>query len=93
MPISICFPLRDPEFTRDRIFIITFDESRFDLDYHNRIYTTFWGPHVKKNTTIDVSVNHYNLLRTIENHFELGTLGRKDQTAFPITGFLNNNKI
>lgn len=84
--------LRNPEFTRDRIFIITFDESRSDLDYHNHIYTAFWGPHVKKNTTIDISVNHYNLLRTIENHFELGTLGRKDQTAFPITGFLIKDK-
>lgn len=84
--------LRNPDFTRNRIFIITFDESLNPLDPMNHIYTALWGPSVKKNHLIDQYVNHYNILRTIEDHFHLGTLGRNDTTSAPIRGFLKRKK-
>lgn len=79
--------LRNPSFTKNRIFIITFDQSRNTFDTTNQIYTAFWGAHVKKNNVISTYANHYNLLRTIEQHFGLGTLGRNDYNSAPIRGF------
>jgi len=81
--------LRDVKFTRNRIFIITFDESRDPNDVNNHIYTAFWGPNVKSNLVLTQYFNHYNLLRTIEEHFKLGTLGRNDSLHLSITGFLD----
>lgn len=83
--------LRNPSFTKDRIFIFTFDESADERDQINHIYTAFWGPNVRRHHEISMYVNHYNILRTIENNFHLGTLGRNDSTAKPVRGFLKKH--
>jgi len=75
--------LLDPRFTKDLLFVLTFDE---DNGFDNRVYTVAWGDRVKHGTTYDVKTGHYGLLRTIEDAFGLGTLGRNDETAQPFSG-------
>ncbi|MEO8217095.1 MAG: alkaline phosphatase family protein [Acidobacteriota bacterium] len=69
--------LSDPRFTTDTLFIVTFDESEAHSD-QNRIYTVFWGDSVRRGTVADTVYTHYDLLRTIEEAFHLGTLGTHD---------------
>ena len=66
--------------------VATFDED--DNTQANHVYTAFYGPDVIPGTRLDTPCNHYNLLRTIENLFALGDLGREDAKASAITGFL-----
>ena len=75
--------LQDPRFTRGLLLVVTFDE---DDDRANHIYTSLWGPGVRAGVTSDARYDHYSLLRTIEDAFGLGTLGKNDATATPISG-------
>jgi len=70
------------------LLVVTFDES--DNTGNNRIYTVLGGPVVKPGVTSDVQYTHYNLLRTIEDNFQLGNLGQQDAKAGPITGVWQN---
>ncbi|MBI3795276.1 MAG: hypothetical protein HY280_11210 [Nitrospinae bacterium] len=63
------------------LVVLTFDESEWG-DFP--VYTVFLGPMVRAGGTDDTKYNHYSLLRTIEDNFELGTLGREDEKAAPI---------
>lgn len=75
---------KDPRFMKDMLVVITFDED--DGKHGNHIYTVLLGDSVKAGATTDARYDFYSLLRTIEDAFELGTLGKKDATAKPITG-------
>lgn len=70
------------------LFILTFDESNNHptdpLYAENKIYTAFYGPMVKKMVVSD-HYNFYSLLNMLEKEWKLGTLGRNDKTAAPIT--------
>jgi phosphoesterase family protein len=79
--------LQDSRFTRGLLFVVTFDES--DNDGTNHIYTSLWGAGVRPGATSDARYDHYSLLRTIEDAFTLGTLGKNDATATPISGVWN----
>ena len=68
---------------KDMLLVVTFDES-LSLK-HNHIFTAFFGDSVKAGSTSNTFLTNYNLLRTIEDAWDLGTLGRKDSTAQPIT--------
>ena len=73
----------DRRFIDETLFIVTYDESASsDL----RVTTVFFGSMVRAGASSFASYDHYDLLRTIENLFALGTLGRFDATARPITG-------
>ena len=74
----------NPEFVSQTLVIVTFDESRSYSNNH--IYTVLLGPNVKPGSTSDAPYNHYNLLKTIEETFSLGNLGREDSGAAPFTG-------
>ncbi|GAM21862.1 hypothetical protein SAMD00019534_050370 [Acytostelium subglobosum LB1] len=63
-------------------FILTWDED--DGSEGNQIYTVFVGMGVKPGSTDNTKYDHYSLLRTIEDNFGLGTLGRDDASAKPI---------
>lgn len=76
--------LSDANFMKDTLFVVTFDED--DGSSANTIYTLMCGPAVAEGTLITASFNHYNLLRTIEDEFGIGTLGLLDFKAAPITG-------
>jgi acid phosphatase len=69
------------------LVIVTFDEDKKPIckNSDKPIFTVFLGRMVKagKNET---KYNHYDLLRTVEDIFELGNLGRKDKDSSPITG-------
>lgn len=81
----------DARFMRNRTVIITYDENgNYDapsgthtcniVQRENPIYTLFLGPNIEPGENKEF-YSHYNLLRTIEDHFELGTLGRCDSQS------------
>lgn len=63
------------------LLIVTFDEDDFTTSNH--ILTLFVGPMVKPGK-YPQTINHYNVLRTIEQMYKLPYLG-KAATATPIT--------
>lgn len=78
--------LSKKSFTKDRVIVLTFDEDDFADDV-NRVYCAFVGEHVKQHNVVNTPYNHYNLLRTIEESLNVGTLGRNDTTSAPMTGW------
>lgn len=86
--------LDDPRFMEDMVFVMMFDENGTwrDDPTNNQIYVSFVGPNVKRGERIDTHYTHYNLLRTLEDYFKTGTLGKNDATADPITGFWRRPK-
>jgi hypothetical protein len=71
--------LADPRFTKGTLVVVTFDES---IPYEdNHVYTTLLGGMVRPGTIEGDRYDHYSLLRTVEENFGLGTLGRNDLTA------------
>lgn len=72
----------NPTIMRDTLFIVTFDED--DRFHFNRIYTVLLGDSVKPGFASGRRYNHYSMLRTIEDIFELDDLGRNDLFAEPI---------
>ncbi len=79
--------MKNPAFTRNTLVVITFDEG--DQGTKNQIYTLLLGEPVKIGVRNNTKYNHYSLLRTIEDNFGLGTLGREDDKASPITEVWN----
>jgi hypothetical protein len=77
--------LAKPGFTKGTLIIITFDESIPLSDNH--IYTIALGGNVQPGFVVHERHDHYSLLRTVEENFDLGTLGRNDDSARPF-GFL-----
>lgn len=68
--------------THNSLLIVTWDED--EGSHHNIIPTFFVGPMIKTGTH-DENVNHFNLLRTIEDIYGLSHAGAA-QTNAPITG-------
>lgn len=68
---------------KDLLFIVTMDE---DEGGSNHIFTSLSGPMVRAGAKLDNPLNHYSVLRTIEDGFRLGTLELKDKEASPILG-------
>lgn len=71
--------MSDPKVVQDTLFIVTFDEDNFTSV--NQIYTALVGAAVKASAKSNVHYTHYSVLRTIEEIFQLGTLGKNDKTA------------
>jgi phospholipase C len=84
--------LADPTLWNDTLFVVTFDEDAKLLKTlggdGNRVYMALWGGAVMPHTVIsDVSYDHYDLLRTIEEIFHVpSTLAAGDAAAHPIGG-------
>ncbi len=77
--------MKDPAFMKDMLLVITFDEDDKSTA-ENRIYTALYGPSVAPGSVSGAHYTHYSLLRTIEDAYGLGDLGRNDASALPITG-------
>jgi hypothetical protein len=67
------------------LIVVTFDEADFsavgyDTSYDgpNQVYTVLLGNMIKPGTVIDTPYNHYNLIRTVEENFNLGSLNKND---------------
>jgi len=82
--------LSDARFTENMVFIVTFDEGR-GWWRRNHIYTVLYGERVIPGSVSDTRYDHYDLLRTIEDIFALGTLGQHDSKASAITGIWKGN--
>ncbi|MES9524888.1 alkaline phosphatase family protein [Streptomyces capoamus] len=59
--------------THNSLLIATFDEDNFTSV--NQIYTVFAGAHVKAGYQSGTQINHYNVLRTLEDMYGLAPLG------------------
>lgn len=70
------------KFPPETLIIVTFDES-YGADVQYNIYTLLMGDMLEPGTVRHEPYNHYSLLRTIEDNFGLGTLGRNDAAATP----------
>ncbi len=79
--------LADTAFMNETLIEVTFDESKSYLNNH--IYTLFIGNMVKKNFRSNACISHYNVLRTIEDNFGVGTLGAQDKKVKPIQNIWN----
>lgn len=72
----------DSKVMEKTLFVITFDEgTRLGK---NQIYTVLMGASVIPGTKNSQKLNHYNLLKMIEDEWQLGDLGRGDKNAQPI---------
>ena len=74
--------LRDIRFTRNTLFIVTYDESA-PANPNLRVATVLWGAGVIPGVSMR-RYDHYSLLRTVEELFGTGTLGQRDARAEPI---------
>ncbi|MCE5295165.1 MAG: hypothetical protein LLF94_11210 [Chlamydiales bacterium] len=83
---SIELALASESFRKDRVVVLTFDEDDFADDV-NKIYCAFVGENVKPHNVVNATYDLYSLLRTIEDSLKVGTLGRNDTTATPMTGW------
>lgn len=71
------------------LFILLFDESNPhgtpDEVAENKIYTTFWGPMVRPSKIVSEDYDFYNMIRTIEDIWNLGSLDQNDATSTIVT--------
>jgi hypothetical protein len=76
--------INNPVFASNVLLIVTFDED--DSMGDNHIYTVLFGQGVTPGSTSGERYNHYSILRTIEDAWKLGSLGKGDASAKPISG-------
>lgn len=79
--------LRDPNFLRKTLVVITFDES--ESPFSNQIYTVLLGDSVVAGSSTSQKLNHISILKLIEDSWNLGNLGRQDSKATTPTGIWN----
>lgn len=69
--------LHDERFTSRTLFVLTFDEpDRLDTTH---VTTILWGAGVQPGATSTHHYDHYDLLRTTEELFHVGTLHQMDE--------------
>lgn len=66
------------------LIVVTYDED--DKTADNQIFTLLVGGSVQPGVRSKKKYDHYSLLRTFEEIFGVGTLGRNDAKASPILG-------
>lgn len=71
--------LADPHLMASTLFVIVFDESANSGT--NNVYAAMSGAGVQPGFVATRYYDHYDLLRTIEEIFHLGTLGHHDSSA------------
>ncbi|KAI8871658.1 hypothetical protein GQ42DRAFT_91924 [Ramicandelaber brevisporus] len=72
------------KFGSDTLFVISFDENGNWLA-RNQVYTVLVGKGAAPGVVDSNAYDHYSLLRTIEDNFGLGNLGRNDADAKPFS--------
>jgi len=81
--------LENPQFMKGTLIVVTFDED--DMIFFNKVYCVLLGDMVKPGAKDNTHYTHYSLLRTIEDNFQLGTLGRNDAKATSFGCFKKRN--
>ena len=69
--------------TNNSLLILWWDEAGADVDGTNHVATIFYGQHVQPGSYSE-TINHYSILRTIEDAYGLPRIG-SSATAAPIT--------
>jgi hypothetical protein len=90
---------QDARFMNGMLLIATFDEAAYLVEntswpqtgsiFSNQIYTVLFGASVQAGVQNNQRLDHYHLLRLVEDELGLGNLGQNDQRAVPITGIWN----
>lgn len=70
------------KFPPETLIVLTFDEA-YPYPFGYGIYTLLLGDFLQAGTINTEPVNHYTLLRSIEDNFGLGSLNRHDAMARP----------
>jgi hypothetical protein len=83
--------IRDPEFRRDVLLVVTFDEndtpwSRYGWDEDNKVFAVFFGDDVIPGRKEHALYTHYDLLRTIETIHDIKPMASGDRKARVIRG-------
>lgn len=70
------------------LVVVTFDEADYDAtgydtnyDGPNQIYTVLLGDMIEPGTVIDTPLNHYSLMKTIQQNFGTDSLAKNDRDA------------
>jgi len=89
--------LKDTQFQRDGLLIVTFDENdtkwwRYSEDTDNRVFTVLWGADVKQGHVESALYTHYDLLRTLEEIFAIEPMAYGDRMARAIGGIWRQRK-
>jgi acid phosphatase len=83
------FPIMESDYVKksNTLFVLTFDESNPrgtpENIAENKIYTLFYGP-MTQTMQFNEYYDFYNMLRTVEDTWQLGTLCRNDDSAFAV---------
>ena len=89
LELNLAPVISDPQFRRDTILIVTFDESGtpwpYSRDDVNKVYAVLWGDHVARKE-VEAVYDHYDLLRTIEAILRVAPLSTEDGKARVIGG-------
>jgi hypothetical protein len=84
--------LADANTMKNTLFVVTFDENDDAMGGGpNQVYTAMVGPMVRAGASSGDHLNHYSVLRLMEDNWGLDHLTRGDGDAAAITGIWNNN--
>ncbi|KAG0178574.1 hypothetical protein DFQ28_006595 [Apophysomyces sp. BC1034] len=78
--------IKKTAFSKNTMFVVTFDEDDGSTK-NNRVMTILFGPDFHRSSSArqdNTRYDHYSLLRTIEDNWNLGNLGQHDHNASPI---------
>ena len=87
------FPGPDSHFPPNTLVVVTYDEADFEASYDtkakakyyydgpNQIYTVLLGDMITPGSVSYEGYNHYSLIKTTEQNFNLGDLGKNDKDA------------
>jgi hypothetical protein len=78
-------PLLDDPRLAGTLVVVTYDEGSGGADPSGQpIFTLAIGPGATPGAVDPTPVDHFSVLRTVEENWGLGTLGRHDETAVPL---------
>ncbi|KAI8336118.1 phosphoesterase family-domain-containing protein [Chlamydoabsidia padenii] len=76
--------LKQDAFSKNTLFVITWDEQETVVSLHNHVMTVLLGSMVRRSSLTDgVPYDHYSILKTIQNNWDLPSLGQNDDNATP----------
>ncbi|RUP31338.1 phosphoesterase [Jimgerdemannia flammicorona] len=76
--------LKQSAFYDNTLILITFDEQENYISLHNHVYAALIGGAVKRSVRTDSNpYSHYSILKTVEENWDLGSLGQNDVDATP----------
>lgn len=84
-------PVLKSPLMKGSVVFVTFDEGRSDAHGGGHIATLAVGPTVRRGARFTATLDHYGLLRTIEDAWRLPRLGQSAR-ATPITGIWKSSR-